>query len=361
MKTLKFLSFFLIITLLGCTEENNYYTTADGLGKTNVYIEGNITDAECVAKLANEVGSLTENIYVDATTQLTNIELDIPTTVRFITISSDNAELKTIKITGHGKMPNSKIGVNGGPKCQSVLINGITEILSFGVDNTYSIVNKTVICNDLEVVTKYFGMSASNQLTTPQPDYVFICDDLRYINKDNANPNNESCTLDGRFTTFSMNSLKEVGGEMFLYLSGNIITIPELEKAYTLKVFSSGMLGLNTLNFPKLTTVSYYLYCWANKLGTINLPVLTNCGTIELKDSELPSLNFNAPILNHCMVYISNIQLTTSGVNAVLNKFLTIQPPSGKGIDLYYEVAPTGQGIIDKQSIINQGNSVITD
>ena len=111
MKTLKFYSLFLIITLLGCTEVNNYYTAA-GLGKVNVYIEGDITDAECVAKLQEEVGSLTESIYVEATTQLTNIELDIPTTVRNINISSDNAELKTVKITGHGKMLNSSISIN---------------------------------------------------------------------------------------------------------------------------------------------------------------------------------------------------------------------------------------------------------
>ena len=83
MKTLKFLSLFFIITLFGCTEEN-YYTTAEGLGKVNVYIEGNITDAECVAKLANEVGSLTENIYVEGTTQLTTIEWGISSIFSFL-------------------------------------------------------------------------------------------------------------------------------------------------------------------------------------------------------------------------------------------------------------------------------------
>lgn len=366
MKTLKFLSSFLIITLLGCTEEN-YYTTAEGLGKVNVYIEGNITDAECVAKLANEVGSLTENIYVEGTTQLTTIEIDLPTNVRNLNIASDNVELKTVKVTGYGKMLNSNIGINGGPKCENVLVEGITEIKTIGFSNLYSVVDKTIICNDLEVVTKYFGIDASNGLTTPQPNYVFICDDLKYINRDydynnTTNPfGPESCTIAGRFTTFSMNSLKEVGATIYILLSGDVITLPELEKVNTLKIYSLSMFSLNELNMPKLTIIYNYLYCQANNLGTLNLPLLTSCKEIDIRDNELPSLNFNVPIINYCKIYTSSIQLTSSGVNSVLNKFLNIQPTSGKNIWLQNEVAPSGQGIIDKQTLINQGNYVLTN
>ena len=75
----------------------------------------------------------------------------------------------------------------------------------------------------------------------------------------------------------------------------------------------------------------------------------------------MPSINFNAPVLNYCLNYQSRNLLTTSGVNAVLNKFLTIQPSSGKYIDLTQEVAPTGQGLIDKQTLITQGNQVYTN
>ena len=47
--------------------------------------------------------------------------------------------------------------------------------------------------------------------------------------------------------------------------------------------------------------------------------------------------------------------------NTILNKFLNIQPQSNKFIELSNEVAPTGQGLIDKQTLINQGNLVYTN
>jgi hypothetical protein len=51
-------------------------------------------------------------------------------------------------------------------------------------------------------------------------------------------------------------------------------------------------------------------------------------------------------------------------VNSLLNKFLTVLPVSGKNISLSGQnppAPPTGQGIIDKQTLINSGNFVTTD
>ena len=67
---IKLFCFFLISTLFSCTEEKNYYTTADN-GKETIYIEGNLTDAEVTALLADELGPNTQAVYVQNTTQLT--------------------------------------------------------------------------------------------------------------------------------------------------------------------------------------------------------------------------------------------------------------------------------------------------
>ena len=100
MKILKLLPLFLFITLLGCTEENNYYTTAEGLGKVNIYIEGNITNEEAQAQLESEIGTQTENIYVQNTSQLTDININISNNIRDI-IVKNNPNLKNITIQGN--------------------------------------------------------------------------------------------------------------------------------------------------------------------------------------------------------------------------------------------------------------------
>ena len=51
-------------------------------------------------------------------------------------------------------------------------------------------------------------------------------------------------------------------------------------------------------------------------------------------------------------------------VNSILNKMLTVLPASGKNIRLDGQkpvAPPTGQGIIDKQTLISNGNNVQTD
>ena len=362
MKKLKLLSLFLIITLFGCTEENNYYTTTEeGLGKTNVYIEGDLTDAEVAAKLKAEVGTLTENIYIGSQfsplTNLTTIELDIPTTVRKIEFSSYYTHLKNVKIKGHGKMEILEININYDKTIENVLIEGITELFVIRcIDNDYIEKHLNIEIKDLKIV--YRGLEVS---TSDAYGGSFICNDLEY-----ADPNNQfegGVGFYGYFTNISMNKLKKVNG-FSVSVAGNIISFPTLEEINFIYLNNNTYpqnRSLNELNFPALTTINDFIDCKADKIITFNLPVLTHCKAINLRDQILPSTIINMPSLNFCEYYVSNMQLTTTAVNAVLDKFLTIQPVSGKFIDLNYEPAPTGQGLLDKQTLINQGNLVYTN
>ena len=105
----KLLYLLLIVTFLGCTE-NNYYT-ADGLGKVNVYIEGDITNEEAVEKLKTEVGSMTENIYVRNTTALTNIVINTVVNMQNIEVSSTES-LTNIVINAKGSLYDIKVKTN---------------------------------------------------------------------------------------------------------------------------------------------------------------------------------------------------------------------------------------------------------
>ncbi|OXA69897.1 hypothetical protein B0A58_15100, partial [Flavobacterium branchiophilum NBRC 15030 = ATCC 35035] len=351
---------------------NNYYTTAEGLGKVNVYIEGDLTDAECAAKLKAEVGTITENIYIGSQenyarlTELTNLELDIPTNVKKIYFTGIYEKLKTIKIKGHGSMPLCEIYVSGGKLTESILVEGITELKYM-----YAGLNGVTIsqfCNveikDLQEVSKGFAFTGYPGPNILNKQFTLKCNDLKYVNK-NFIYDIEATggSIGGHFTSFSMTGLKDMSNaRLGINPIGNQVTLPALEKVYELNCLASNNYNknLNIINLPVLTTIDNII-C-SGFLYTINLPVLSIGKGISIGNyTSNHTMNFNAPVLNYCLGYTSNNNLNSSDVNAILNKFLTIQPLSGKYIDLYYEPAPTGQGIIDKQALINQGNNVLTN
>lgn len=99
---------------------------------------------------------------------------------------------------------------------------------------------------------------------------------------------------------------------------------------------------LTSINFPVLANIVGGLYLQSNSLTAIGLPMLTNCSDFRAQENKLPS----------------------SQINALLNKFLTSTPAKTKTIYLHQQdppAPPTGQGIIDKQTLNNAGNYVETD
>ena len=60
----------------------------------------------------------------------------------------------------------------------------------------------------------------------------------------------------------------------------------------------------------------------------------------------------------------SDNALPSSQVNSLLSKMLNVLPVPGKSIQLQGQnppAPPTGQGLIDKATLINTGSSVTTD
>ncbi len=55
-------------------------------GKTAIYLTGDITNAQAAAKIAAELGTNTENIYIRNTTQLTTVDLSALETIGNIEI-----------------------------------------------------------------------------------------------------------------------------------------------------------------------------------------------------------------------------------------------------------------------------------
>jgi uncharacterized protein (TIGR02145 family) len=203
-------------------------------GKTSIYLTGNITNAAAAAKIANELGPNTDNIYVLNTTQLTTINLSSLVTAPNIRISN-NTVLTNINL------------------------NGLTTVYdSFEVyDNT-----------------------SLSSISLPA---LTSCSDL--------------------------------------YLGSNP--------------------SLSSISLPALTFCRY-LSLGHNSLSTISLPALTYCSELRL----------------------GNNSLSTSTVNSILNRFLTVLPLSGKSVSLNPQTPPappTAQGIIDKQTLVDAGNTITVD
>jgi hypothetical protein len=149
--------------------------------------------------------------------------------------------------------------------------------------------------------------------------------------------------------------------------------------------------ALSTLSFPALisTTPEYNEFAIQHNpvLTSISFPVLVNSsGVFDIQDNDtltsvlLPILKTitycnisNNPKLTSIgitsLTGVSDLSfdgnaLPSSQINVLLNNLLTVMPATGKHINLGYQIPPappTGQGIIDKQTLINAGNSVYTD
>lgn len=111
--------------------------------------------------------------------------------------------------------------------------------------------------------------------------------------------------------------------------------------AATIKI--SGNAVLTNVNLNGLTTVYDYFEVTNNpSLSSISLLALTYCSQLNLRYNSL----------------------STSTVNSILNRFLTVLPLSGKSIVLSGQTPPappTAQGIIDKQTLNDAGNYIEVD
>lgn len=142
--------------------------------------------------------------------------------------------------------------------------------------------------------------------------------------------------LSNVFTTFSFPSLQYVYNEIFIQ-AATAVSLPSLLKAHNKFEI---LYGIQNINLQNLQDVKE-LRITSGNLTNIALPSLVSFNSITL----------------------TNNKLTSSAVNNLLNKIVSINP-TGKGIYLSEQTPPappTGQGITDKITLVNNGNSVGTD
>jgi hypothetical protein len=340
--------FALFIFFYGCTTEEITYITnnnAEGLGKVNVYIEGNMTNAEAQAKLNREIGTLTENIYVRNTTQVTDVEMILKQDIRNIYFAN-NTGLKNIHLQGtNNKMQDfeiadnhylNKISIKGITKAQNVTIGHMAE--DYNLNEFIDIE-----CRDLVTVEGYLTLFIG-QWNHPVLNKLNFYD-LRSINK--IISNGYACRWQGRYSEFNMPKLESVE-DLQHYINVQEVSYPNLKEARSLVIcYGSSHQIMNFNALEKVRNLLVYDSNNGDPWGTTSVG-FTN-----------PDLR--VPVLNYCVNFNFFQPIHTSEqVNSILNKFLTIMPVSGKSIWVF-GAPPTGQGLIDKQTLINQGNIVETN
>jgi len=195
-------------------------------------------------------------------------------------------------------------------------------------------------------------------------------------------------------TTISLPSLA-TAGTVNLYSSGTGITLPLLNTATTLSIQGN---SITNVSCPALSNITGTITLLGTSLTTISLSALTAAGSIQIGEqfqtqpnTTLTSISF--PSLTSltdssgffAITYCSNLasvdisslttfnnlsfsvyydKLPSAQINALLSKFVNISPPiTGKMFSLNQLVAapPTGQGIIDKATLVARPNTVNTD
>ena len=122
---------------------------------------------------------------------------------------------------------------------------------------------------------------------------------------------------------------------------------------------------LTSINLSGLKECYGNLRIYSNPLlTTVSFSALTNSRSIEIYlNPLLTTVSFPA-FTNSRNIGLGGNALSIATINALLNKMLSVLPSTGKYIDLSGQTPlapPSGQGIIDKQTLIDAGNSVYTD
>lgn len=123
--------------------------------------------------------------------------------------------------------------------------------------------------------------------------------------------------------------------------------------------------SLTLLSTKGLTRIYGFFDITRNlNIKEVSLPLLKVANELHIDYNPILSSISMPFVMAFVRGSLAGNSLPSSQINTLLNKFLTVTPATGKQIVLSGQTPsapPTGQGIIDKQTLINTGNSVSTD
>jgi len=341
------------------------------LGKSTIYLTDDITDAEAAAQIEEEAGSNTENVVIDGTTLLTTVDLSKIKSLLTITINS-NQSLASVNFNNL-KKTYKDISINNNPLLTSLSFPSLEKSTS----GIFTIINNIALSNIQFPLLKSLlaiTIEANPLLSTINFDSLTRTRSQITLNNNNLNaisfPLATNITLSITDTNTTSVSLPQLtNGAIHFVCPLTTLNAIAITNCYV----SINNSQLTNLDFPNLTTTSVIELQNNNLLSNVSLPNLTSVegyfyifSNPQLSTISIPSINTINPNSSNFSFYFNatNNALPESQINYLLNKLTSVNTNAGKTIDLSNQnpiAAPTGQGIIDKQTLVNNGFIVITD
>lgn len=377
-----------------------YAGSSKNLGKTTIIFTDDVTNEEAAAIIAEQGGPNTENIIINDTNQLTTIDLSILTSLITLDVS-ENTSLATINLSNVSKI-HKEVNIYGNPLLTAVNLNALTivpkkmsiagnGITSFNLPSITRVNGGSdfVISSNPDLVTinlpllQSMGVNAvltvnqNNQLTSLSAPTLQNAAILQISENSNLQTINFGSLAQGTFINLTNNNLTSIafpnlvsGGISISDVHTTSIAFPLLNSPTSLQINNT---QINALSFPTFTTcgnifiennavlssVSFSSLVTINEVVRIsNNPVLTSIDFTAL--STVNPQNINYSYYFDC----SFNALPESQINTLLAKLTTVNLNPGKTIDVSNQnppAPPTGQGLTDKQTLINNGFIVLTD
>lgn len=325
-------------------------------GNTYFVLAGDITDAEAIQRIENEVGPQTQFIWVINTTQLTT--LDFPNVTELVEVKIQN---------------NSLLTSVSFPDLESVWTNCLLNGTSLN----------SIDFPSLENVSGNLDISEANLASLSFPA----------LTKTGNFQLNQMGVGSLSLPQFASSGLFSVS-----YTDLQSLSVPVFNTTGALSIHNND--NLLSANFPALmnTTTGYFRILENTALNSVNLPVFASVNNMFNIRGNTALATLNLPTLNHVgsggFVVVSNPNLSTltipaltsldinssygmpyfttggnalpsSIINSILAQLVSIAPPITDWMIVISAqtpaAPPTGQGIADKATLINSGNSVTTD
>ena len=314
---------------------SNWIASPKNEGKTYLILSGDITDAEAVIKIANEVGPNTQFVTIQNTTNLTTVDLSNISELVDLTITK-NVNLSSVNLSSLVNV-YSNVSITFNQNLNTISLSSLTQASS------------SLVFTDNPIIS---SLSLPSLITSGNGFQVERCNNLNNLDISSFEKTAYLTINSTSISTLNFASLTEIGD-----INGATINITNNSNLTTINfpVFTSMVFSFNTtinifsnsslssLNFPVLNAEIMQCVFTNNALTTVSHPNLTPASSYSIQNNNLPSSE-----INNLLNYFVNITPTLSGIGFQLQNQT---PPA----------PPTGQGITDMNTLISNGNGVMTD
>lgn len=365
------------------------------LGKSHLILKGNITDSEAAIEIANSVGVNTQFVSIQNTSVLTTVDLSGLDNLRELFVNN-NIKLANLNLSGITTVNDMQF-TNNGSLTTLTLPNLVKN-----TENFYAFYNPILTSLNLPSLTtnKAFTYISDNpNLATVSYPALTKNDSTFYIqqNKSTLNiafplfaTNNRLIEIRSNGTTLSWpnfqinngtfncaqnNALTAINFGNFTTNNGSItisdhtnltsIAMPLFNSNKNFSCLNNS--ALNALNLSTLaTSTGDFTVTNNDALISLSLPAYTTSGTFSCTDNAILT-TISIPLLSTCTAakfYAFKNALPSPMINTLLAKFVAIGGSFPSDIKLNTQAPlapPTGQGLIDKATLISMGKTVLTD